>query len=86
MFRFPKGVQLFCDWIDAYKEKHRWRELMPSAKFHDLPLAIQTGLMELFFHETIGGNFSFLDLTFEHQKQEYGVLFEFLDKRLNGQD
>lgn len=81
MMRFPKGVQMFSAWIDEYKQVHRWREFMPSAKFHDLPLGLQVGLMELFFHDTIGGNFCFIDIPFEDQKNSYAELFEFLHNR-----
>lgn len=83
MMRFPKGVAMFSKWIDEYKEVHRWKEFMPSAKFHDLPLGLQAGLMELFFHDSIGANFCFNGMSYEKQKEEYSSLFEFLHKRNN---
>jgi hypothetical protein len=65
MMRFPKGVQLFTNWLDE-------RDLIKNRKFHDLPLGIQTGLMELFFFDKIGC----------HQQEycEYVKLFELLNR------
>ncbi len=50
--KYPKGVQIFCDWIDKYKEENNWHRLFKQefhaknlqVKFHDLPLAMQIGI------------------------------------------
>ena len=49
--KYPKGVQVFCDWIDEYKKRNHWDRLfnggyeMESPKFHDLPIAMQKGIL-----------------------------------------
>ncbi len=55
--KYPKGVDVFCDWIDEYKKKNNWLSLFTHRykvhitdtqekypKFHDLPLAMQIGI------------------------------------------
>lgn len=60
--KYPKGVQVFCDWIDNYKKQNDWNKLFraevsvsqpksfvhvrtDAPKFHDLPRAMQIGIM-----------------------------------------
>lgn len=56
--KFPRGTQIFCDWIDEYKKAEDWNKLFnsdseyqnakgknaPAPKFHDLPYAMQLGI------------------------------------------
>lgn len=58
MGQYPQAVQMFCDWIDMYKEKHNWYSLFNNAyrhdppdvvKFHDIPLDMQIGIIVRFF-------------------------------------
>jgi len=44
-FLYPKSTQKFCNWIDEYKKKVGWTTLFKEdVKFHDIPLAMQTGI------------------------------------------
>lgn len=63
--KYPDGVQVFCDWIDRYKKENHWRDLFnggflvnpkgnsdiftEAPKFHDIPLAMQAGILQEFF-------------------------------------
>lgn len=53
---YPYSVDVFCKWIDGYKEKVGWKMLFgPDVKFHDLPYEMQMGIMNRFFIETYAG-------------------------------
>lgn len=55
---YPEACQEFCDWIDKYKAENNWNVLFNSdsnwqdkdgknataPKYHDLPIAMQTGI------------------------------------------
>ena len=75
--KYPKGTQVFCDWIDKYKKSVNWTDLFrdhlngdakfSSPKYHDLPYAMQMGIWFQFEQEfdlgRIGSpNFSGFDL------------------------
>lgn len=63
--KYPKSVQQFCDWIDKYKKKVDWNKLFnsdsdwqdangknaPAPKFHDLPIAMQIGILLQYMSE-----------------------------------
>lgn len=63
--KYPKAMELFCQWIDKYKQTADWNELFnsssewqsadgknaPAPKFHDLPYELQYGLLLRFFAE-----------------------------------
>ncbi len=54
--KYPRGMQVFCDWIDQYKKKSNWEKLFNNGgktnydspihniKFHDIPYAMQLGI------------------------------------------
>src|SRR6185369_14480780 len=56
MEKYPEGMKIFCDFIDEYKKKNNWDVLFNgnkttlfgpktiSPKFHELPIAMQTGI------------------------------------------
>jgi len=51
---YPRGTQVFCDWIDEYKKAVSWNTYFaPHVKFHDLPHDFQLGVW-LFFLEDRG--------------------------------
>lgn len=50
------ALQEFCDWIDEYKKANNWDQLFgntfhKSTKFHDLPIAMQLGILYQFMYE-----------------------------------
>lgn len=75
--KFPKGCKVFCDWIDAYKEKYNWAKLFNigsphyqkmgwhTPKFHDLPFAMQLGI--------------WMEFAYEHGKDEDESISEFFE-------
>lgn len=48
---YPEAVDVFCKWIDVWKEKNSWT----YSKFHELPLAVQLGILGEFSHQYDGG-------------------------------
>jgi len=66
---YPKGTQVFCDWIDEYKKAANWGEVLGShIKFHDLPHAMQMGIWILFLAQN-GFLFYFDDI------EEFGLAY-----------
>jgi len=72
--KFPKAMTIFCEWIDQYKKKHRWKylfnegaylfpdtsEVTMAPKYHDLPFAMQIGIwMEFVYDQGIYWVFNF---------------------------
>ncbi len=65
--KYPDEVQVFCNWIDGYKERVKWNQLFNhgsphyadmgwhNPKFHDLPIAMQFGIFLQFISE-VGGS------------------------------
>lgn len=65
MQKYPKALEIFCQWIDRYKETINWNKLFnsdsewqssdgknaPAPKFHDLPYELQYGVLLRFFAE-----------------------------------
>ena len=62
MQKYPLATKQFCDWIDEYKKQNNWNKLfnqgynsftgpIPAPKYHDLPLAMQTGIAIEFMQE-----------------------------------
>lgn len=65
MKKYPKALELFCAWVDRYKETVGWKQLFnsdsewqnaqgknaPAPKFHDLPYELQYGVLLRFFAE-----------------------------------
>jgi hypothetical protein len=57
--KYPDAVKIFCKWIDKYKKRNKWNTLFnsdsdwqdvngknaPAPKFHDLPYAMQIGIL-----------------------------------------
>lgn len=87
--KYPEAVQIFCDWIDKYKEKVGWASLFQDGiKFHDLPFEFQNGIIarfdiECFYGIRTGRGSEF----YERNRVEYvhGItkLFEDLQQQLN---
>jgi len=49
---YPKGTQVFCDWIDEYKKEVEWDLLIGyDVKFHNLPHAMQLGIWVFFLQD-----------------------------------
>jgi hypothetical protein len=69
--RYPQAVELFCNWIDKYKEEVGWDRLFANGqyfmeperngghridtKFHDLPFEMQNGILARFDIECFHG-------------------------------
>lgn len=51
----PEITKLFYKWIDAYKEWVGWKKFIPKAKFHELPVEMQMGILERFKQEYSNG-------------------------------
>lgn len=63
--KYPDSVTIFCNWIDAYKRLNDWKGLFnsdsnwqdaegknaPAPKFHEIPLAMQVGILIEFISE-----------------------------------
>lgn len=78
--KYPKGLQVFCDWIDEHKKKNNWNELFnvdiithpgnypltksitTHPKFHDLPYAMQLGIILQFMQEHSGNPEETIDM------------------------
>lgn len=80
--KYPKAVQVFCDWIDKYKKENKWDKLfnpnykfihstdeegttstiISEPKFHDLPIALQTGIWIEFLCERGGCSWEIEDM------------------------
>lgn len=79
--KYPKGVQVFCDWIDEYKKENNWDDLFgnkkisqrehywANIKFHHLPYAMQIGLWIEFVCSQGGCEWQIYDL-FSHDWRE----------------
>lgn len=49
---YPDSMNAFCKWVDEYKKRVNWPELLGSAiKYHDLPIAMQIGIFFQFTFE-----------------------------------
>ena len=66
--KYPKAMQIFCNWIDEYKKSVNWNELFndgkawaggvtKSPKFHELPYAIQNGIWIEFAKKYLGKDY-----------------------------
>lgn len=51
----PHIIKLFLEWIDGYKERIGWRKIIPKAKFHELPIEMQLGILDRFKQEISNG-------------------------------
>jgi hypothetical protein len=74
--KYPKGTQIFCKWIDAYKKEVGWNQLFnsdseyqnaagknaPAPKFHDLPHAMQMGIWFAFMRDRGGCQWTIEDM------------------------
>ena len=57
--RYPEAMKVFLKWIDDYKERIEWHRLFNGhwiegirvPKFHDLPIAMQVGIILQFADE-----------------------------------
>ena len=83
---YPKAVQEFYDFIDAYKKENNWDNLFKEGiKFHDIPIEMQFGIW-LEFNFGLGcGNF---EITLESDCFEIENLYEwanewFRDREVN---
>lgn len=50
--KYPDQFSAFASWIDFYKLDNNWKELfsqVEQVKFHDLPLAMQIGILIEYF-------------------------------------
>jgi len=60
--KYPYSVDVFCKWIDGYKNKVGWANIFgPKVKFHDIPYEMQMGIMNRFFIETYAGEKEYSD-------------------------
>ncbi len=60
--KYPNAMGEFCNWIDIYKKENNWDSLFNAGlmvpirgqsvapKFHDLPLAMQMGIINEFIN------------------------------------
>lgn len=67
--KYPEEMKHFCIWIDEYKKRVDWNTLFnsnsnwqncdgknaPAPKYHDLPIAMQVGIIIQYFIETCDG-------------------------------
>ena len=74
--KYPKGMKVFCDWIDEYKKANDWNMLFnsdseyqnaagknaPAPKYHDLPLSMQMGIWIEFVVDRGGCEFEIEDM------------------------
>lgn len=66
--KFPAEMEIFCKWIDEYKNKINWNDLFTRVncigdqpnhceinppKYHDLPIAMQIGIFIQFRAENV---------------------------------
>lgn len=53
----PLTYDAFAVWIDAYKQKIGWNNLFaPQAKFLDLPIEFQVGVISKFLADAVGSD------------------------------
>lgn len=68
----PESVERFCKWIDEYKERNGWNDLFNhqphvqgyeayAPKFHDIPIAMQIGIIMEYFGDSFPEIDTFLD-------------------------
>lgn len=64
MQKYPEACQVFCDWIDEYKQRANWNALFNAGaisrtgdtvapKFHELPHEFQIGIWFTFITEKL---------------------------------
>jgi len=90
--KYPYGVQVFCDWIDEYKEKVKWSELFNDGsphyakmgwhnpKYHDLPMAMQIGIWIQFVAERGGCEYTIENLFSVNWEVEITGYLEMVNK------
>ena len=55
--KYPVAMDRFCKWIDEYKNRVHWYDLVnanfkcDAPKYHELPLAVQIGIFLQFVSE-----------------------------------
>lgn len=90
--KYPLGMKMFCDWIDAYKKKNNWDNLFKNhyagnhamngieyktIKYHDLPLAMQIGIWIEFVGDRGGCDYE-VDLFSHDWKQDISEYIKML--------
>ena len=81
--RYPHAVDVFCRWIDGYKEKVGWADIFgQKVKFHDLPYELQMGIMNRFFIETYAGEEEYTVNCQSRYKEEMILSLKQLNSRL----
>ncbi len=93
----PKAFNDFADWIDAYKKKVEWDKIfqktakpdksrMETLKFHDLPIAIQMGIIIEYFLEVADLDICGIDVETPNDLAKIvRMFFEANEKRIKGQ-
>lgn len=54
----PDAVQDFNKWLYGYYKKVKWEQFMPKAKFYDLPIEMQVGILFKYFDMMDYGHFN----------------------------
>ena len=79
----PKAFDLFLKWIDEYKARVGWSDIFPNGvKFHDLPIEMQTGILERFDDEQFMNKNS-VNRIVENDIKGIKYSFSFIENELN---
>lgn len=84
---YPDAMDHFCKWIDKYKKENDWDNLFNEGyhvgmhmahvpKFHELPLAMQFGIITQYFGELNGVFFSMPEWSLKDAKKRIENTFE----------
>lgn len=90
---YPLSMEYFCNWIDEYKKSNDWNTLfnevtleqgigqnsfkLKAPKFHDLPFAMQYGILVEFSSHLMNKDFNDSEL-----RVEFTLLMETLNKKI----
>ena len=93
--KYPKGLQVFCDWIDRYKAENNWNKLFnadeigsdspyfvigdEAPKFHDLPYAFQLGIWIEFVCERGGCDWEIEDMFTFNLRDDITAIIQIID-------
>lgn len=79
----PKAFETFLNWIDEYKARVGWNNMFTAGvKFHDLPIEMQTGILERFDDEQFMNKNSIKRIA-ENDMKGIRYSFSFIEQELN---
>lgn len=78
---YPRSVQKFCDFIDDYKEHVGWLSIIPSAKFHDLPYAMQMGIWFEFVIQRGGCQYEITDVYSYDLRNDITLMMQMMESQ-----